>query len=132
MEKGTENLFFESDKLLYTLLEQRYLYMHVFTGADIDIEDLIEVVQFSERNIIKGKYPLLIDMGYGSSFSSEARSYAADRTKRFSMADAFVIKSFAQRLILNFYIRFHKPSLPTSVFKDKEEAMEWLKQFIKD
>lgn len=125
-------LFFETEKLICTLMEGKYLYLHIYEGMDVEIEDIIEMVSVLKKNIKKGDYPLLVDFGYGSSISSEARAYAANRAKRIASADAFVIKSFAQRLIMNFYMKFNKPTLPSAVFKSKEDALEWLKQFIKN
>jgi len=43
------------------------------------------------------------------------------------IAEAFLINSLANRLIVNFYIKFNRPSNPTKVFNHLESALEWLR-----
>lgn len=50
---------------------------------------------------------------------------------RFSIAEAFIIKSLAHKLVANFYIKFEKPQKPTAFFQDIPSAEKWLKTFIK-
>lgn len=46
-------------------------------------------------------------------------------------ADAYVICSLAQSLIVNFLIRVDKPIVPSNCFTNKKEAEEWLLNFDK-
>lgn len=48
----------------------------------------------------------------------------------YSKADAFVIKSMAQKILANFYIKINKPERPTKFFNNKEDALIWLKQYL--
>ena len=41
---------------------------------------------------------------------------------------AFVIKSLSQRIATSFYIRLHKPLVPTKIFTKYEEAYDWLNE----
>ncbi len=50
---------------------------------------------------------------------------------RFSIAEAFIIKSLAHKMIANFYIKFEKPQKPTSFFQHIPEAEKWLRTFMK-
>jgi len=43
------------------------------------------------------------------------------------IAEAFLINSLANRLIVNFYIKFNRPPNPTKVFNNLESALEWLR-----
>ncbi len=43
-----------------------------------------------------------------------------------SLADAFVLNSFAQKLLANFYLKINKPVLPTKIFNKVDEAEAWL------
>lgn len=56
--------------------------------------------------------------------------WAAKESCPYSKADAFIIGSFAMKLISNFYLRFNKPERPTRMFTDEKEAIEWLKTFL--
>ena len=44
---------------------------------------------------------------------------------------AFVIKSLAQKLLGNAYLKINKPVVPTALFDNEEKAIEWLQKFIK-
>lgn len=57
----------------------------------------------------------------------EARAYAAcEESNRYTIADAFVVKSDALKIVGNFYLRFNKPVRPTKIFTDEFLAVEWL------
>jgi hypothetical protein len=49
----------------------------------------------------------------------------------FTLADAFVIKSFVQRILAKIYIIFNKPYVPTRFFSNVNEAESWLKSLNK-
>lgn len=44
----------------------------------------------------------------------------------FTLADAFVIHSTAQKILANFYLNIIRPVLPTRFFNKAEEAEAWL------
>lgn len=44
-------------------------------------------------------------------------------------ADAFIIKSLPQKIIGNFFLKFHKPKIPTKLFSDYTKAIKWLKEY---
>ena len=46
----------------------------------------------------------------------------------YKLADAFVINSFPQKLIANFYMRVVKPVIPTRFFTKREDAEKWLSE----
>jgi len=50
---------------------------------------------------------------------------------RFSIAEAFVLKSLAHKIIGNFYLNVEKPQKPTRFFNNVSEAEVWLKTFLK-
>ena len=49
---------------------------------------------------------------------------------RFSIAEAFIIKSLAHKILANFYIKVYKPQKPTHFFSDIPSAEKWLKTFM--
>ncbi len=57
-----------------------------------------------------------------------AREWMSDpaRVSR-SSADAFVVDSLPKRLIINFYIKHNKPSVPSRTFSSEEKALTWLR-----
>lgn len=62
---------------------------------------------------------------------SEARKFSAsEEANIYTIAEAFIIKSNALRIVGNFYIRFNKLVRPTRMFTNEEEATAWLKTFM--
>jgi hypothetical protein len=59
------------------------------------------------------KAPLLIMAGSLSAVSNEARKFmATEESLKYSIAEAFVINTITQRILLNFYLKFDKPPIP--------------------
>jgi hypothetical protein len=76
------------------------------------------------------KYPILFLAGEYSLPSDQARSFLAKSTsKTFALAEAYVIHSFSQKIVGNFYLKVNKPKRPTKIFTNEDEAIEWLKSF---
>lgn len=90
-----------------------------------DYMDLMDAVY----KIGKGKKFLhLIRVGEETTVDHEGRVLSTSiEGSKYKIADAFVIKSFTQKLIGNFYMNFHKPVVPTHFFNSEEEAISWLK-----
>jgi len=79
----------------------------------------------------KQKAPVLIIGGAFTSVSKEARDFmASNESLLYSTAEAFLVKSLPQKLLINFYIQFNKPLVPTQIFTSKEKAIVWLKTFL--
>ncbi len=93
--------------------------IHVINKA---IGDLSE-----ERRIF-----LLVVASQYSMVDNEARKYMSKpEAAPYSIAEAYVIKSLAQRLLINFFIRVSGTPVPTSFFTDIPSAVKWLKNFEK-
>lgn len=76
------------------------------------------------------RVPLLVLVGIQSSISKDGREYAAsEESTKYSVAEAYVIRNVAQRIVGNFYIRMDKPPVPTRLFTSKDEAEKWLGKF---
>ena len=76
------------------------------------------------------KHPSLFLVGEFTSISMEARKFGAtEEVTIFSKAEAYVIRSLAQRPIANFYLSFDKPAVPTKFFTNQKAAETWLINF---
>ena len=71
--------------------------------------------------IIFGKDLLSLDKG--------ARGYLAGEGAKNVLSRAFVVEKSQGKLAINFFIGTNKPPVPTKVFEDLAEAVEWSKQF---
>ncbi len=94
------------------------------------IEDVKENVKAFGELTGNEKVPVLIIGGSFSSLDDQTREFmATEESLKYSKAEAFLITSLAQKILINFYIKFNKPLVPTRVFTDKEAAIEWLMRF---
>ncbi|MBK7128472.1 MAG: hypothetical protein IPM74_00630 [Crocinitomicaceae bacterium] len=65
------------------------------------------------------------------SLTDEARKFvASDEGQRYTMANATLVDNLGKRILYNFFIKFTKMPTPIKAFKTREDAFEWLEQFI--
>lgn len=98
---------------------------HIYTTADIKfINKVIGDLTNQKKTLI-----LFIASDY-SSVDNDAREFmsTSDATI-YSIAEAYVIKSLAQRLILNFVIKISGVNVPIRFFDDQQTAINWLYSF---
>jgi hypothetical protein len=71
---------------------------------------------------------ILTEPGLYSSISKEARELSAKpEMNKFTLGSAVVVKSVAQRLLINFIITFtHKQQMKMKIFDSREKAIDWL------
>ncbi len=73
------------------------------------------------------KVLILVDSEGFNSISPEARKLIRELEKIVPiLSRAIVITSLNERLLANFYITFNKPIIPTKIFKNYNEAIDWL------
>ena len=100
-------------------------------NLDIDVKESTEIVN-AIGHLTEGKKALVLNIaGTNTTATGAARNHSASEDGvKYTLADAFVTKSLAQKLLGNFYLNFHKPGVPTRIFDDVEKATEWLKSFL--
>ncbi|CAG0990487.1 hypothetical protein FLAV_02279 [Flavobacteriales bacterium] len=94
------------------------LHVNVITEQEVTAEQVKETVDFT-KNILKGeRVPHLITTEKPYVIpNNEAREYLASKHREeISCADAYILKSLAQKIIAKFYIRINKPRIPTNFF----------------
>lgn len=109
-------------------------FLHVVfkeTDRDIDLPEAKEFFKASFEITNGKKMAALIDVNRGfPQISKEAFSYFANNEMtHLRLAEAFVVRSLAKRLLVRFYHQFHKPKNPLRVFADERKAANWLKEF---
>jgi hypothetical protein len=107
--------------------------VEVICGEDVryEVEDLFEMHAASSRLVSKQRMPTLFMVGKNTSISQDAMKYGAtEEATALSAAEAYVIQSIPQKILANFYLRIHKPPVPTRFFDDRKEAEAWLRTFI--
>jgi hypothetical protein len=75
--------------------------------------------------------PLLRIAGEHSHIEDGVREFAASpESQEPILADAIVVRSLAQRILGNFYLKANKPVRPTQLFSTVAAAEEWLLTFM--
>lgn len=107
--------------------EELVLYIEIFSGNEIGLEDSIEH-NLASQKLTNGVYHCAFIKALGNiDISSEARKYGSNpEIQNKLIAQAVLVNSLATRIAGNFYIRFNKPPKPTRIFTNAEDAMSWL------
>ena len=99
-------------------------------SEEFTVDDLKKLVN-TQSELGGEKLPVLVLCAEHASTNSELlTTISKNKNNPYSKADAFVIKSMAQRILANFYIKINKPERPTKFFNDKDEAVNWIKQYL--
>lgn len=111
--------------------EDGILELHAKDDHLYSVSDVKENVQAFGDLTAKQKVPVLIIGGSFTSLDKETRGFmASEESLKYSIAEAFYLTSLPQKILINFYIKFDRPLVPTKVFTSKEKANEWLKGFL--
>ena len=103
----------------------------ITSGEDIEVEHVKQIIRSIGEIGGEKKYPVLIVVNEFILPTTEARNYlATSESNPYGTAAAYVIQSFSQKLVGNFYLNYNKPFRPTRLFNSEEKALEWLKTFL--
>lgn len=76
------------------------------------------------------KYPALLDGDDFANVTPEGRKLVRELEPFIPVsARAMVIKQLGQRILGSFYIKFQKPIIPTKIFDNHTDALNWLEQY---
>lgn len=114
--------------------EKGILHVHIKEEDELSLENAKEIVAARTKLAEGNKLAILYTSATRFVIpSKEVREYVAtEERSSLVLADAFIIRSLAQRLAVRFYIRFNRPVRPTKFFENKEQALEWLRTFVKE
>jgi hypothetical protein len=116
---------------IVSLRSDGIIHLGIKDDVEVNVEDIREMNKAVEKIGGGRKFANLVTVGKYTTVSKEARDFAAtDEANQYTLADAYVLHSFHQKIIANFFIKFNKPKLPVKFFDSEEEALEWLRQFV--
>ena len=74
------------------------------------------------------KFRILVESGYDSTLTKEAREYSSlPETNAMTLGSGVVVKSLAERLIINLIINItNRQAMKIRLFDDRDKAMKWL------
>ena len=99
-------------------------------GLVIDLPTAKKIVADRIRCQNNIPYPAFADCRGLKEINREARDYLAKQGSDLVIACALLSGSIVHRTIGNFYLTLNKPSIPTKLFTEKAEALNWLQQFV--
>lgn len=122
----------ELEKASIQVLEPGMIENHIKAGCVLEVPDVIAIKKANMEASNHQPYVVLVTAGLFASISKEARDYvSSDKVAENTIAKAVVVDNLAKRIIGNFYVRFNKPVIPTSLFDNRKEAITWLKKCLK-
>ncbi len=114
-------------KISMTIYENGLAHYFIKPQETLERENIQEVLKEIEKLGPEIKYLNLFEFSENADVDEETRQWAADSEgNKQTIADAIVIKSLAQKIIGNFYLKFNRPVKPTRIFNTASEAYQWL------
>ena len=94
---------------------------------ELTLDDILAHRQIAHELTQGRPHVVLAIAGERMQATEEARRYAANTVPEGRVAEAIIIGSLPVRIMGNFYLKFHKPEVPTRMFDKREEALKWLR-----
>lgn len=130
MEKITDQ-FIDIPAATIRIREEGFLHIHIKIEDEFTIEHSASIVKARTELADGRKMPILYTATKFVIPSKEVREYVASESRsELVVADAFVINSLPQRMMVRFFLKFNKPVRPTQFFDEETSAVRWLKQFV--
>jgi hypothetical protein len=106
--------------------------INIKEDAEVGLDDAVEIAKIATELTQNTSVIVLADARLHCSITSEARKYFAEHSvkNRFT-AVAVLSDSLPVRILLNFYVNIDRPDVPTKLFSNETEALEWLNSFRK-
>ncbi len=128
----TEKNYRECDSATFELRDD-YLYIKYKDGSTVDLSEA-KIQSRLILDLCKGKkMPFLINfLDTSVRIDDDSRQFFANFGPHIHLrkAQAIVVNNIQSKLLVNFYIKHHKPKNPTKLFDNLEDALDWVKQFI--
>lgn len=107
------------------------MYLRLKEGAEFNLETTKEQHAAQDELTSNDNYVVLVDATHHVSMSKESREYMAAYENPRRKATALLTRyNLATLLLANFYMKFNQPKIPTKLFNQEEEAIDWLRQML--
>jgi hypothetical protein len=119
-----------SEMFTLMLLDNGIMHIHI-SEVDYEVEHLERVVPIIGEMTEFRAVPFLVTLHEKANPNTSTRNYWSKKENcPYSIAEAYITKSIAHKLIGNFYLQFHKPERSTQLFTSESEAFSWLESFL--
>jgi hypothetical protein len=95
---------------------------------NMDLEDSKKIYELREKISGDEDQFFCYDISNLRSMSKEARVYGSKYGMNKIAASAVIVNSYLTMLLYNVFLNLHKVDIPVKAFKNKEEAIIWLKK----
>jgi hypothetical protein len=127
-----ENLILNNAKV--EIWENGIVYYHLNDNIEVSISDSKAMFNILlSRYDGSTKFIVLVNPGRYTTISKEAREFSTDpKSNEMTAATAVLVKSLAQRLVINFIISFtRQQAMRMKMFDNRKKAITWLLTFKK-
>lgn len=103
------------------------------TAGSFDLEEAKRNIEAARILTREKRMPVLLDLRKGfHTPTPEARQYIAQEQPytKHRLAEAFLLNSLGNFILVSFYIKFNKPPNPAKIFRSETSAIDWLRGFI--
>lgn len=107
--------------------EYEILFVKMKDKVNLGKAEMEELLKQAIELTAPNKYFAIIDTRETYDTTLEARNYYAESDySKYRYADAFIVNSLPMRLLVNFFITFNKPKVPSKMFNNEESALNWI------
>ena len=111
-------------------IEEGILFFEYKPNTIIDLEVAMRVVADRVAFQNERQLPVFCDMRGMISIDKAGRDYLAKSGSLLAKAVALIVNENVSMTLSTFYLEISKPSAPTQIFTDEEEALEYLRGFL--
>ena len=124
----------ESDSSYFERRET-YIYLRYKDHSSVDLEEAKIHAKYLIELCNGKRFPFILDgRDVYAKFTHDARNFFSNYKPLLNVrsAQAFLINNTPNKLLLKFYLKFHRPPNPVKVFSNLEDAAHWVSQFKVD
>ncbi|MBN1115780.1 MAG: STAS/SEC14 domain-containing protein [Bacteroidales bacterium] len=112
-----------------TYRENNILYFRMAEKSTIDIDAAKKILELASNLSNNLDHCNLVDIRKMTFMSGDARKYFGQQNKSSVKAVAILANPKLHKPLINLYLKFSRPTLPTRQFDTEEEALIWLNTF---
>ena len=127
-----ENKVIETGSSVIRMGEDGIIHIEYLPGAELALENVKEEEAAAAKLANGKRFPILVDSRNLRSLSKEGRAYIeGEGGAKVSIATAVLITTPIGRIIGNFFMSINRPIYPVKLFTSEDEAIEWLRRYLK-
>lgn len=111
-------------------IEEGILFFEYKPNTTIDLEVAMRVVADRVAFQNERQLPVFCDMRGMISIDKAGRDYLAKSGSLLAKAVALIVNENVSMTLSTFYLEINKPSVPTQIFTDEQEALKYLRSFL--